>query len=67
MKELDSISNAPNLPFYVIIVMTDTKILYTSNIFIWQDKLREYINEQIVFFPVIQPIQLETIKQYLAH
>lgn len=64
MKELRSISDAPPMPFYVVVILIETKVLFTRNMLVWKRELKARKDEQIAFFPVCQPIQLEELKVY---
>ena len=66
VKELRSILDAPPLPFYVLILLVDTKVLYTSNMLVWRRGIKAHKDEQTIFFPVSQDIQLEELKLYYS-
>jgi hypothetical protein len=64
VQELVSIAQAPPMPFYVVIRLIDTQVLFTRNYLLWKREIEARKDEHIAFFPVCQSIQLEELKAY---
>jgi len=64
VKELRSISDAPPMPFYVVVVLVEPKVLFTRNMMMWKREIKARKDEQITFFPVCHSTQLEALKVY---
>jgi hypothetical protein len=64
VRELVSIAEAPPLPFYVVIRLIETQVLFTRNYLLWKKEIKARKDEQVAFFPVCQPTQLEELRAY---
>jgi hypothetical protein len=64
VRELVSIADAPPLPFYVVIRLVETQVLFTRNFLLWKKEIRARKDEQVAFFPVYQQTQLKELSLY---
>lgn len=63
MYELCTLDGVPDIPFYVIILVTSNKVFYTEDKDIWEREIRKR-KDYILYFPISQQSQLTELKHF---